>query len=161
MRSTKSRSPSTSRRICSGLTLKREKISLMISSPSRRTPRRMCSDSMTREPSFDASYRAKKRARRAFSLYFSNMVNWPASVCRQDKSTCLPRRRPGSYDPVMFVTGEVSLLHFDDSIAASRELLVVSDYNRRKATLQMTAPHQLENPLTRGEVEIAGRLVGE
>src|SRR6476661_3853303 len=73
MRSTKSRSPSTSRRICSGFTLKREKISLMISSPSRRTPRRMCSDSMTREPSFEASYRAKKSARRAFSLYFSNM----------------------------------------------------------------------------------------
>src|SRR3954454_1739109 len=74
MRSTNKRSPSTSRRICSGFTLNLEKISLMISSPSRRTPRRMCSDSMTRDPSLEASYRAKKRARRAFSLYFSNIL---------------------------------------------------------------------------------------
>ena len=73
-RSTKTRSPSISRRMSSGFTLKRAKISLMISSPSRRTPSRMCSDSMTFEPSFEDSYRAKNRARRAFSLYFSNIV---------------------------------------------------------------------------------------
>src|SRR5262249_29487610 len=56
-----------------GLDLKRRKTSLTVSSPSRRMPRRMCSDSMTRLPSLLASYLAKKRALRAFSLYFSNI----------------------------------------------------------------------------------------
>ena len=44
-----------SRRTSSGLTLKRAKISLMMSSPSRRMPSSRCSDSMTLEPSFEAS----------------------------------------------------------------------------------------------------------
>jgi hypothetical protein len=79
IRSTKMRSPSISRRTSSGLTLKREKISLMMSSPSRRMPSSRCSDSITLEPSLEASYRAKKSARRAFSLYFSNI----AGVSRQ------------------------------------------------------------------------------
>ena len=55
MRSTNTRSPSISRRISSGLTWKRRKISPTVSSPSRRMPSRMCSDSITRLPSFDAS----------------------------------------------------------------------------------------------------------
>src|SRR5215471_16769467 len=71
------RSPSISRRTSSGFTLKREKISLMMSSPSRRIPNRRCSDSITLEPSLEASYRAKKSARRAFSLYFSNILDRP------------------------------------------------------------------------------------
>src|SRR5260370_776498 len=44
------RSPSISRRTSSGLTLKREKISLMMSSPSRGMPSNRCSDSIPLEP---------------------------------------------------------------------------------------------------------------
>ena len=44
-----------SRRTSSGFTLKRAKISLMMSSPSRRMPSRRCSDSMTLDPSLEAS----------------------------------------------------------------------------------------------------------
>ena len=55
MRSTKTRSPSISRRIASGLTSKRWNSSLTDSSPSRRMPSRMCSDSITRLPSLLAS----------------------------------------------------------------------------------------------------------
>src|SRR5437588_3530308 len=136
MRSTKSRSPSTSRRICSGFTLKREKISLMISSPSRRTPRRMCSDSMTREPSFEASYRAKKSARRAFSLYFSNM-----SVGR----SLTPRANA----------------HLEDTVATSSQITIVCDDDGGQTALAVTFPHQIEDPLARFEIEVAGRFVSK
>src|SRR6059058_3096032 len=136
MRSTKRRSPSTSRRICSGFTLKREKISLMISSPSRRTPRRMCSDSMTREPSFEASYRAKKSARRAFSLYFSNMGVG---------SSLTP----------------AASAHLEDTIAARSQITIVCDDHGRQTSLAVTFPHQIKDLLTRFEIEIAGRFVSE
>src|SRR5438132_1433286 len=141
MRSTNSRSPSTSRRICSGLTLKRLKISLMISSPSRRTPRRMCSDSMTREPSLEASYRAKKRARRAFSLYFSNMTvdlvyRWWCNL-----------RRPG--------------LHFEHAVTTRCQFRIMRHDHGCESAFGMAGAHQVENTLARLQIEIARRLVGE